>query len=94
MPKRVVVIGATGSIGWQALDIIRRYPSHFELMGAVAGSRPEALTEALRGFPGARAVLVEPRQALPAGMSGGARVAGWPADCAAVPSGAALAGRR
>jgi 1-deoxy-D-xylulose-5-phosphate reductoisomerase len=75
MPKRVVVIGATGSIGWQALDIIRRYPSHFELMGAVAGSRPEALTEALRGFPGARAVLVEPRQALPAGMSGGIEAA-------------------
>jgi 1-deoxy-D-xylulose-5-phosphate reductoisomerase len=75
MPKRVVVIGATGSIGWQALDIIRRYPDQFELAGAVAGSRLDALTDALRPFPGARAVLVEPRGELPAGVSGGIEAA-------------------
>ncbi len=33
MKKRVVVLGATGSIGQNALDIIRAFPQHFKLVG-------------------------------------------------------------
>jgi 1-deoxy-D-xylulose-5-phosphate reductoisomerase len=66
MPTRVAVIGATGSIGAQALDVIRRFPQEFELVGAVAGSRAEALEEALRPFPGTRAVLIAPAGPVPA----------------------------
>ena len=67
MPTRVAVIGATGSIGAQALEIISRFPQHFELIGAVAGGRVSALSEALRPFPSARAVLIEPDGDVPAG---------------------------
>ncbi|MHB8324366.1 MAG: 1-deoxy-D-xylulose-5-phosphate reductoisomerase [Candidatus Dormibacteria bacterium] len=60
MRSRVVVIGATGSIGHQALDVISRFPDDFELVGAVSGRRVDALVEALRPFPNVRAVVVDP----------------------------------
>ncbi|MGH7612395.1 MAG: 1-deoxy-D-xylulose-5-phosphate reductoisomerase [Candidatus Dormibacteria bacterium] len=60
MPTRVALIGATGSIGRQALDVIGRYPEQFTLVGAVVGRRVEPLLAALAPFPAARAVVVEP----------------------------------
>jgi 1-deoxy-D-xylulose-5-phosphate reductoisomerase len=71
MPTRVAVIGATGSIGAQALDVIRRFPQQFELVGAVAGRRVVALEEALRPFPSAQAVLIDPDAAVRSGTSVG-----------------------
>ncbi|MDN6241528.1 1-deoxy-D-xylulose-5-phosphate reductoisomerase [Corynebacterium variabile] len=48
---RVVVLGSTGSIGTQALDIIAENPDQFELVGVSAqGSRPELLLEQARSF--------------------------------------------
>ncbi len=67
MPTRVAVIGATGSIGAQALDIIARFPEQFELVGAVAGRRVDALQRAVAPFPGATAVLIEPDGPVPEG---------------------------
>ena len=69
--NRVVVIGATGSIGRQALDVIARFPHELELVGAVAGSRAGALADALKPFPGARAVVVNPSDQVPYGMATG-----------------------
>ena len=37
---RVAILGATGSIGTQALDVIDRYPDRFEVFGLLAGKRP------------------------------------------------------
>ena len=37
---RVAILGATGSIGTQALDVIDRNPDRFEVFGLVSGSRP------------------------------------------------------
>ena len=37
--SRVVVLGATGSIGRQALDVIDRHPDRFSVTGLAAGSR-------------------------------------------------------
>ena len=71
MPTRVAVIGATGSIGAQALDVIRRFPRQFELVGAVAGRRVAALEEALRPFPSAQTVLIDPDAAVRSGTSVG-----------------------
>ena len=38
-PQRVAILGATGSIGQQALDVIDRYPDRFEVFGLVSGRR-------------------------------------------------------
>jgi 1-deoxy-D-xylulose-5-phosphate reductoisomerase len=75
MPTRVAVIGATGSIGAQALEIIARFPQQFELVGAVAGSRAPALQQALLPFPDARAVLIDPDGQPPLGTSVGIEAA-------------------
>ena len=37
---RVAILGATGSIGTQALDVIDRYPDRFEVFGLLAAERP------------------------------------------------------
>jgi 1-deoxy-D-xylulose-5-phosphate reductoisomerase len=41
--KRVVILGSTGSIGVQALDVIRSNPELFEVVGLGAGSNREQL---------------------------------------------------
>ncbi len=73
--NRVVLIGATGSIGQQALDVIGRYPDNFQLVGAVAGRRTRALSEALAPFPGAKAVIIDPMDEPPKGMEVGLEAA-------------------
>lgn len=51
MKKRVVVLGSTGSIGTQALEVIAANPERFELLGIAAhGSKPELLLEQARQF--------------------------------------------
>ncbi len=39
--KRVVILGSTGSIGEQALDVIRRNPRRFEVVGLAAGTQAD-----------------------------------------------------
>ncbi|MFT4260698.1 1-deoxy-D-xylulose-5-phosphate reductoisomerase [Microbacterium sp.] len=41
--RRIIVLGSTGSIGTQALDVIRSNPRRFELVGLAAGSNAEML---------------------------------------------------
>ena len=41
--RRVIVLGSTGSIGVQALEVIAANPDRFELVGLAAGSNREAL---------------------------------------------------
>lgn len=38
-PQRIALLGCTGSIGQQALDVIDRFPDRFEVFGLVAGRR-------------------------------------------------------
>ena len=35
-PKRIAVLGSTGSIGRQALDVIRQLPGRFEVVALAA----------------------------------------------------------
>src|SRR5690349_10921344 len=41
--RRVVVLGSTGSIGVQALEVIAAHPDRFELVGLAAGRSADAL---------------------------------------------------
>ncbi|TFB57313.1 1-deoxy-D-xylulose-5-phosphate reductoisomerase [Cryobacterium sp. Sr3] len=38
MRRRVVILGSTGSIGTQALDVIKAHPTRFEVVGLSAGN--------------------------------------------------------
>jgi len=37
MKRRLTILGSTGSIGRQALDVVRRYPDRFDVVGLSAG---------------------------------------------------------
>lgn len=41
--QRVVILGSTGSIGRQAIEVIRAHPDRFEVLGLVAGGDATAL---------------------------------------------------
>ncbi|WP_449408065.1 1-deoxy-D-xylulose-5-phosphate reductoisomerase [Microbacterium maritypicum] len=48
--RRIIVLGSTGSIGTQALDVIRANPRRFELVGLAAGSNAEMMAEQAARF--------------------------------------------
>lgn len=92
-PRRVIVLGSTGSIGVQALDVARRNPDRFTIVGlAATGRNPDLLLEQARAF-GVEVVGVseparapEVARALTSGGCGArvvtdaADVASWPSD--------------
>ncbi len=50
MTKRVAILGSTGSIGTQTLEVIENHPDHFELEVLAAGNNAELLVEQSRKF--------------------------------------------
>ena len=62
--KRIAILGSTGSIGTQALDVIRQHPDHFEAHTLTAGSNATLLIEQAREFrPDAVVIADESRYA-------------------------------
>ena len=49
-PRRIVILGSTGSIGTSALDVIAGHPERFEIIALAAHSNVEALTEQYRRY--------------------------------------------
>ena len=88
MRRRLTILGSTGSIGRQALDVVRRYPDRFELVGLSAGSDSRTLALQATEF-GPEYVALEsgdtgPLQGLTtevlAGPGSAGRLAGAPSD--------------
>jgi len=52
--RRVVVLGATGSIGESARKVARDIPERMEIVGMSAHSKQDQLREAAKEFPGAK----------------------------------------
>jgi 1-deoxy-D-xylulose-5-phosphate reductoisomerase len=48
--RRLTILGSTGSIGRQALDVVRQYPDRFEIVGLSAGGDAEALAQQATEF--------------------------------------------
>ncbi len=97
-PRRVTILGSTGSIGRSALDVVRHYPDRFRVETLAAHSNTGLLLDQIREFyPRAVAVYdteaaenlakMNPGCAVWAGPGGLARAAAEPADtvlCAVV----------
>ena len=63
MRRTIAILGATGSIGTQALDIARRYPDHFYAVCLTAHASAEKLFQLVREFrPRVAALEIEPRE--------------------------------
>lgn len=56
-PKRVCVLGSTGSIGTQTLDVARRHPEFAKIVALSANTQAELLLEQAREFSVEHAVL-------------------------------------
>jgi len=50
MIKKIAILGSTGSIGSQALDIISKFPERFAIEALAAGNNVELLAEQARRF--------------------------------------------
>ncbi len=48
--KRLIILGSTGSIGTQALDIVRANPNKYKVVGLAAGSSVDLLQKQAREF--------------------------------------------
>ncbi len=46
--KRVTVLGSTGSVGMQALDVVAQHPDHLQVVSLAAGSNYELLADQVR----------------------------------------------
>jgi 1-deoxy-D-xylulose-5-phosphate reductoisomerase len=79
MRRRLTILGSTGSIGRQALDVVRRYPERFEIVGLSAGNDARALALQAAEF-GAEYLALESGEA--------GRLAGLAADVLAGPGSA------
>lgn len=55
--KAISLLGSTGSIGTQTLDIVAQYPDQFQVVGLTAGSNVEMLAQQIREFRPAIAAI-------------------------------------
>ena len=57
--RRVCLLGASGSIGSQTLDILEADRSHFELVGFSVGERINVIPYILSRFPSCKFICVK-----------------------------------
>ena len=69
--KRVLILGSTGSIGTQALDVIERSPDAFEVVGLSAGRSHEQLVAQAKKYNVRRIALSDKDAAARAGEFAG-----------------------
>jgi 1-deoxy-D-xylulose-5-phosphate reductoisomerase len=61
--KTIVILGSTGSIGTNTLDIVDRFPTEFRVEGLTAGSNDELLEAQIRRFKPRMVALSDPAAA-------------------------------
>ncbi|MDQ2717644.1 MAG: 1-deoxy-D-xylulose-5-phosphate reductoisomerase [Chloroflexota bacterium] len=49
-PKRIALLGSTGSVGRQTLDVVRRFPEHFHIVALAARSNVALLAQQAEEF--------------------------------------------
>ncbi len=59
-PRRVALLGSTGSIGTSTLDVARHLPDRVKIVGLAANSKWEQLAEQCRAFKPRVAVICDP----------------------------------
>ena len=68
--RTLALIGATGSIGRQTLDVVRRHPDKFHIAALAARSNADALFDLIREFRPAAAALEEKPREIPEDLKG------------------------
>lgn len=58
--KRIAILGSTGSIGTQTLDVISHYPDRFEVDMLIAGSKVDTLIQQAVKWRPSMAIIADP----------------------------------
>lgn len=89
-PKKLSIAGSTGSIGTQALDVVRASPGEFEVVGLGARSSVQMLAEQARQWQPSRVAIADETRAgeLQALVPGGTEVLAGEGALAAIAEGA------
>ncbi|MBU0616007.1 MAG: 1-deoxy-D-xylulose-5-phosphate reductoisomerase [Nanoarchaeota archaeon] len=61
--KRIAILGSTGSIGTQALDVVSNFPDEFQVVGLSANSNIELLEEQIKRFKPKAVCVVDQEKA-------------------------------
>ncbi len=61
--KRLVILGSTGSIGTNTLDLVAKFPGEFRAVGLTAGNNLDLLEEQIRTFRPDAVALPDPQAA-------------------------------
>ena len=75
MMKNISLLGSTGSIGRNVLEVVRRFPGRFRVVGLAAGSNGRLLREQIEAFNPEKVSIADTRlagdlaQSLPVGWS-------------------------
>jgi 1-deoxy-D-xylulose-5-phosphate reductoisomerase len=59
-PRTVTILGCTGSVGTQTVDLLRAAPGRFQVKALAAGSKVDDLTAQAREFQAELAVVADP----------------------------------
>ena len=62
-PKRITVLGSTGSVGEQTLEVVGTFPERYRVVALAAGSNAEKLAEQVRRHRPERVSLADPEAA-------------------------------
>lgn len=57
--RKIAILGASGSIGTQTIDVIKNNPDKFELVGASVGSNIDYLNSLITTFPNLKCISVQ-----------------------------------
>ncbi len=70
--KRIAILGSTGSIGQQALEVVRAFPERFQVVGLAAGKNVQLLANQVEEFR-PQIVYFEPLSKLPPALANSLR---------------------
>ena len=69
MRRRLTILGSTGSVGRQALDVVRAHPDRFDVVALSANSDAESLRQQAAEFEPERVALEAPDSTSPNGIA-------------------------
>lgn len=64
MTERIVVLGSTGSVGLNTLEVVRNHPDRFRITALTARADVDGMLRQCREFRPSRVVMCDPRAAL------------------------------
>jgi len=70
-PRRIVILGSTGSVGQNALAVAARFPDRIQVIGLAAATRADLLAEQAARFGVEHVALADQEAAARAGIPGG-----------------------